>query len=174
MLHFLLSSFAILLQTALLILLTACLNPFSCCHAAQDFLFSSSLFCPKLMYELTLNPSSISLVNCGTPYLLLYFQFPINQSINHEGQTAWGASPCPLYDATPGSHASWVSTQASFQYWLTSSRRHRLAAAVSSVGVPLASSMLGYHFRRHSDKPDRLPGSAPHAYMAAVSVYELC
>ena len=89
----------------------------------------------------------------------------INQS---RGHTPRGASPCLLYGTTPGGHASQASMQAPFPYQVTLSKRHRLAAAMRSVGVPLASSMLRYPFRRQSDKHDRLPGSVPRAHTAAV------
>ena len=62
------------------------------------------------------------------------------QSINHGGYTSGDALPHLLYGATPGGHASRISMQAPFPYQVTPSRRHRFAAAKSSVGVPLASS----------------------------------
>ncbi|MPD02604.1 hypothetical protein E2C01_098198 [Portunus trituberculatus] len=64
--------------TVLLILLTACL-PSSCVHAAQSFLHPLiPILSNSLIQELTstLNPSSLSLVNSGTPSLHLYFRIP--------------------------------------------------------------------------------------------------
>ena len=40
------------------------------------------------------------------------------------------------YGATPGGHALRVSMQTPFLYRVTPSRRHRLAAAKTSVGIP--------------------------------------
>ena len=59
----------------------------------------------------------------------------INQSINHGGYTPGGALPRLPYGAIPGGHASRVPMQAPFLYRVTPSRRHRLAAGTSSVGV---------------------------------------
>ena len=55
---------------------------------------------------------------------------------------------CLPYGATIGSHASEVSMQAPFPHGVIPSRRQCLAAAMSSVGVPWASSMLGYPFQK--------------------------
>ena len=57
---------------------------------------------------------------------------------------------------------------------LTPSRRHRLAAAKSSVGALLASSNPGYPFRKQPNKLDWLPGSVPHAHIATIGVDRLC
>ncbi|MPC61075.1 hypothetical protein E2C01_055138 [Portunus trituberculatus] len=54
--------------------------------------------------------------------------------------------------------------QAPFPCQVTSSKRHRFVAAMSSVDVPLASSMLGYPFWRQPDIQDRLPGRVPHRF----------
>ena len=78
MLHPFLSFIAIFMVTVLLILLTACL-PFSCGLAAQGFLLPLiPILSNSLMQELTstLNHSSLSLVNSGTPSLHLYFRIP--------------------------------------------------------------------------------------------------
>ena len=75
-----------------------------------------------------------------------------------------GTLPRLPYGTTPGSHTSRVSMQASFPYQVTPSRRHRLA----TVGIPLASSKLGYPLQKQPDKQDWLPGIAPHAHIAAV------
>ena len=68
----------------------------------------------------------------------------INQSIM--GSIYWGRITMPtLWHHSQRSYL--VSPmQAPFPYWVTPSRRHRLATAMSSVGVPLASSMLSYPF----------------------------
>ena len=79
MLPLLLSSTVIFMLTALLILLTACL-PSSRGLAAQDCPLSlTPILSTSLMQELTsiLNLSSLSLVNSGTLYLLLYFPLPM-------------------------------------------------------------------------------------------------
>ena len=70
------------------------------------------------------------------------------------------------YGGTPGSYASQVP-QAPFPY-------HQLVTAISSVGVPLASSMLGCPFQRQPNKQDQLLGRVPHAHIAAVDVDGLC
>ncbi|MPC52137.1 hypothetical protein E2C01_045998 [Portunus trituberculatus] len=78
MLHLFLTFIAIFMLTALLILLIAYL-PSSCGLAAQGFLLSLTLILSNSqMQELTstLNHSYLSLVNSGTPYLLLYFHLP--------------------------------------------------------------------------------------------------
>ena len=89
----------------------------------------------------------------------------INQSGGH---TTGGALPRLPYGTTPGSHALLASMQAPFPYPVTPSRRHRLAAAKSSVGVPLASSKLGCPLWKQPDKQDRLPVITPHAHIAEV------
>ena len=58
--------------------------------------------------------------------------------------------------------------QAPFPYWVTPRRRHQLAGAMSSVGIPLASSMLDYPWWRQPDKQDQFPGSVPYAHIATV------
>ena len=63
-----------------------------------------------------------------------------------------------------------VPMQAPFPY----NKRHRLGAAISSMGVPLASSMLPYPLRRQPDKQDRLLGSVPHAHIGIVGIDRLC
>ncbi|MPC66741.1 hypothetical protein E2C01_060893 [Portunus trituberculatus] len=79
MLHHFLSFIAIFMLTVLLILLTACLP--SCSLAAQVFLLP---LIPLLSYSqmqmLTsiLKHSYLSLVNSGTPCLLLYLHLPYN------------------------------------------------------------------------------------------------
>ena len=78
------------------------------------------------------------------------------------------------YDTTPDGHASLVSKQAPFPYRVTPSKRHRLAVAMRSVGVPLASSMLGDPFLRQHDKQDWIPGSVPLTHVAAVGVDGPC
>ena len=92
------------------------------------------------------------------------------KSIHHQ---SWGAY-AGRHATTPNSHTLQVSTQAPFPYWITPSRRHQLATTVSCVGIPLASSMLGYSFWRRPNKQDRLPGSVPHAHITAVGVDGLC
>ncbi|MPC23407.1 hypothetical protein E2C01_016453 [Portunus trituberculatus] len=77
--HFFLAFTTIFMLTALMILLTACL-PSSCILAAQGFLLPLiPILSNSLMKELTsiLNHSYLSLVNSGTPYLLLYFHLPM-------------------------------------------------------------------------------------------------
>ena len=77
MLHFLVYSITICMSTSLLILLNKCLPLFLPLQKA--FFFLSSLFCPPLMQvkTSTLNHLSLSLLNFGAPYLLLYFQLPM-------------------------------------------------------------------------------------------------
>ena len=93
--------------------------------------------------------------------------FPLNISINHGGHTPGGALPHLPYGATP-------DEQAPFPYRVTPSRRHRLAAAKSSVGVPLTSSKSGCPLQKQPDKHDRLPGIVPHAHIAEVGADGLC
>ena len=68
----------------------------------------------------------------------------------------WGVLPSQPYGATPGGHALRVSMQAPFPYQVTPSRRHQLAAAKSSLGVPLASSKLGCPLQKQPDNQDWL------------------
>ena len=89
----------------------------------------------------------------------------INQSW---GTYDGGALPHLLYGATPGGHAMQVSMRATFPYRVTPSRRHQLAVAKSSVGVPLASSKSGYPLQKQPNKQDRLPGIPLHAHIAPV------
>ena len=94
--------------------------------------------------------------------------------MNHGGHTPGGALPRLPYGATPGGHASQVSMQAPFSNLVSPSRRHRLATAKSSVGIPLASSKPGYPFCKQPDTQDQLPDIAPHAHIAAVGADGLC
>ena len=45
---------------------------------------------------------------------------------------------------------------------------------MSSVCIPLASSMLDYPFQRQTDEQDWFPGSMPHAHIATVGIDRLC
>ena len=65
---------------------------------------------------------------------------------------AGGTIPYLSYGAPSGSHASRVSMQAFFLYQVTPSKIHQLATAMTSVGTPLASSIMGYPFQRQPDK----------------------
>ena len=100
------------------------------------------------------------------------WQFSI--SINHRRHTSGGEVPHLPYGATPGGHASRVSMQAPFPYWVTLSRRHQLDTAKSFVGAPLASSKLGYLLQKQPDKQDQLPDIPPHVHIAAVGADGLC
>ena len=109
---------------------------------------------------------------CETQFFIknAKYSISIDQSWGH---TPGGALPRLSYVATHGGHASRVSMQAPFPYQVTPSRRHRLAAAKSSVGIPLTSSKSGCLLRKQPDQ-DRLPGIVPHAHIAAVGVDGLC
>ena len=85
-----------------------------------------------------------------------------------------GASPRLPYGTISSGYALQVSLQAPFLYQVTPRRRHYLAAAMSSMGVPLASFMLHYPFWRQPNNQDWLPDSMCQPHIAAVSVDGLC
>merc|ERR1712035_190644 len=81
-----LSSIVIFMVTVLLNLLTACLPP-SGGLAAPDFPLTLTPFLSNpLMQELTsvFIPSSLSLVNSGTLFLILYFHLPMTYILSKE------------------------------------------------------------------------------------------
>ena len=100
-----------------------------------------------------------------------FFVSSIHQSWGH---TPGGALPSLPYGATHSGDTLQVSMEAPFPYRVTPSRRHRLAAAKSSVGVHLASSNSGCPLQKQPDKQDRLLGIAPHAHIAAFGADGLC
>ena len=77
------------------------------------------------------------------------------------------------YDsAIPSGYAALrIYIQVPFPYQVIPSQRQQLATALSSMGVPLASSILGYPFRR---QPDWLPIIVPHTHTGAVGANVLC
>ena len=71
-----------------------------------------------------------------------------------------GPSPRLSYGAVSGGHSSRVSVQVPLLYRVTSTiKKRQLATAMSSVGAPLSSSMVGYPFWRQRNKQGQLPGS---------------
>ena len=67
------------------------------------------------------------------------------QVIDHWGHMPRDAS---LHQSSDASSSDQVPMQASFPYQVTPSRKHQLALTIKFVGIPLASSILGYPFQR--------------------------